>query len=222
MKMGVRGIFISTGHPPVGLSPADVALDPWYAMLAEANVAICMHAGGGAGYRATDKWQRAPQFFFHYEEGAEFPGEPLGTSSIHIAEENFITVLVIGGVFERHPTLRVGAIEILGHWIGPLAERLDYLAEIQHRTWDGAANLKLRPSEYLARHVRVTPTIFEPVEKYVERYPYLEDVYCYSSDFPHPEGYQYSMQKFYHRLAPHVSDRFLRKFFFTNGQLLVP
>ena len=33
--------------------------------------------------------------------------------------------MVTGGVLERHPTLRVGAIEYAAHWIGPMASNLD-------------------------------------------------------------------------------------------------
>jgi hypothetical protein len=130
--------------------------------------------------------------------------------------------MLLGGVFERHPTLRVGAIEVGAYWIGPLAERLDFFTDSARKAvWAGRKDLKLKPSEYIARQVRVTPTVFEPVDKYLQRYPGLETVYCFSTDFPHPEGNKWSMQKFYDRLAP-AGDKFLEKFFITNGQLLVP
>jgi hypothetical protein len=66
-------------------------------------------------------------------------------------------------VFERHPTLRFGAIELGSHWLGPLADNLDMWIErvFARRTKD---ILSLKPSEYLARNVRVTPhNIVEPV-----------------------------------------------------------
>ena len=223
IKLGVRGVFISAGRPPAGLSPADPALDPWYATLAEANVSLVFHAGGGAGFMSSEIWGARPEFTYRFTPDCESAGGPYMAAGIHVAEENFITVMVLGGVLERHPTLRVGAIELFAHWIGPLAERLDFFCDKgRHMDWLGAKNLSLKPSEYLNRQVRVTPAVYEPVEKYVERYPYLEDVYCYSTDYPHPEGNKWSMKRFYDRLAPHVSDRFLEKFFVTNGQLLVP
>lgn len=222
IKMGVRGLFVSSGHPPAGRSPGDYALDPWYAMLAEANISLCFHSGGGSGFRATEVWGYLPQFRFLWNKEAEYTAGPFFASNVHITEENFLTAMILGGVFERHPSLRVGAIEVFAHWIGPLAERLDFFCDKgRHMDWEGGKDLKLKPSEYLARHVRVTPAVYEPVEKYVERYPQLEDVYCYSSDFPHPEGNKWSMKKFYDRLAPSVSDAFLKKFFVTNGQLIV-
>jgi len=172
---------------------------------------------------SSEIWGARPEFTYRFTPDCESAGGPYMAAGIHVAEENFITVMVLGGVLERHPTLRVGAIELFAHWIGPLAERLDFFCDKgRHMDWLGAKNLSLKPSEYLNRQVRVTPAVYEPVEKYVERYPYLEDVYCYSTDYPHPEGNKWSMKRFYDRLAPHVSDRFLEKFFVTNGQLLVP
>jgi len=222
MKMGVRGLFIHSGRPPAGFSPADEALDPWYALLAEANISICFHSGAEYGYRTSEVWAQLPRFRFQWNTDSEYTAGPLFVSGVHVAVENFITTMVLGGVFARHPTLRVGAIELLSHWIGPLAERLDFLCDKnRHLDWEGAKDLRLKPSEYLNRHVRVSSMIYEPVEEYVERHPYVQDCYCYSTDFPHPEGNKWSMKKFYDRLAPRVSDAFLEKFFVTNGQLIV-
>jgi len=60
----------------------------------------------------------------------------------------------------------------------------------------------------------------EPIDKYVERFPALEDCYCYSSDFPHVEGMPYSMEIFYKKVAP-MGDAFIEKFFCTNSQLVL-
>ena len=79
----------------------------------------------------------------------------------------------------------------------------------------------MRPSEYLNRQVRVTPYVYEPVEKYVERWPEVQDTFCYTTDYPHMEGNKWSMQRFYDRLAP-LGDEFLEKYFVTNGELLLP
>src|SRR3974390_3084784 len=66
----------------------------------------------------------------------------------------------------------------------------------------------------------VTPYNFEPVELWFQRWPHLQDVYCYSSDFPHREGQTWSLKKFYENVAP-LGDRLVEKFFCTNGELLV-
>ncbi len=223
IKLGMGSLTISTALPPLGMSPARKELDPWYAMIAEANIALTAHGGSGTGYRASDDWARSPQFANTYNPEGEMVGDPLSVSSFHQAEENFIAAMVLGGVFERHPTLRFGAIELGGYWLGPLAERLDLFSDEQRKIlWPGRTELKLRPSEYIARQVRVTPFVYEPLVTYLQRTPQLEDCYCYSSDYPHVEGNKWSMKRFYDALAPHVSDAFLEKFFVTNGKFLIP
>jgi predicted TIM-barrel fold metal-dependent hydrolase len=218
---GLRAVYIASGVPPAGLSPADRALDPYYATLAEADVPLTFHVGGGGSLFATDVWGRVPEFRYQYQDFAESSGEPYTLCHFHMAEENFLAVMTLGGVFERHPTLRVGAIELGASWIGPLAERMDWFTEKHDHLWAGGDNLSMRPSEYLNRNVRVTPYHHEPVEVWLERYPMLQDVYCFSTDYPHLEGGNRSLQRFFDRVAP-LGDEVTEKFFCTNGQLLVP
>jgi predicted TIM-barrel fold metal-dependent hydrolase len=81
--------------------------------------------------------------------------------------------------------------------------------------------LSLKPSEYLARNVRVTAHFFEPVELYFQRYPHLRDVICYSTDYPHKEGREHSLEHFYEQLAP-LGNEAVEKFFYKNAELLFP
>ena len=210
IKLGVRGIFIPTGKPPAGLHPGEPALDPLYATLAEANVPLVTHPPGGVGYQ-SDAWGAATR----------------GGTWVHTSEENFLAAMVAGGVFERHPTLRFGAIECGASWIGPLAAYLDFWADTKRRPENtfslvmGNAKHSLRPSEYINRNVRATPHNFEPVEVWFQRYPHLQDVYCYSTDFPHEEGQKWSLKQCYENVSP-LGDKIIEKFFCTNAQLLLP
>lgn len=221
IKMGLRAFFMSSGMAPAGLSPADRRLDPFYATLAEANVPITFHYGAGIGYGKSTVWARVPGFRHVFEPGAETVSDPYTLSQAHIAEENFVTVLTLGGVFERHPALRVGCIEVGGSWIGPLAERLDFLTGDQGPRWVGASELKLRPSEYLNRNVRVAAFPYEPVEVWMQRHSNIQDVYCFSTDFPHLEGGLWILDRLYKRMAP-LGATAVEKFFCTNAELLLP
>lgn len=209
---GVKAVMLCSGLPMAGVSPANPVLDPFYAMLTEANVALVVHPPGGVGFRSGDVWMAGGS-----------PDFPLGMAAQR-AEDNFIAVMTMGGVFERHPTLRFGSIETSGHWIGPLADRLDAAVASSHSPVPTAALTKylpMKPSEYIARNVRVSVLLHEPVEDWFVRYPYLQDVYCYSSDYPHGEGGAHSLERFYERLAP-LGEEVVRKFFITNSQLLLP
>ena len=78
----------------------------------------------------------------------------------HVGAEVYLEAMVMGGVFERFPKLRFGACEVLGQWVGPLAQNLDFWNEHQrkfslHNT-DGRLPIRLKPSEYIRRNVRVS------------------------------------------------------------------
>jgi hypothetical protein len=80
--------------------------------------------------------------------------------------------------------------------------------------------LPLRPSEYLARNVRIAPYDFEDVGKYIHLHG-LEECYCFASDYPHIEGGIEPLDKLVASLQP-LGPRVMEKFFVSNGELLLP
>jgi predicted TIM-barrel fold metal-dependent hydrolase len=217
---GLRGLLINTGSPPAGLSPAARALDPFWALLAERNVPLLAHVGGDLGFLGSSKWSSA-EAFVPTKIGLEVGLDPYSFATIHLAITHWLTVMVMGGVFERHPALRFGAIELGAHWLGPLADNLDMWA-----TTLFARRMKpiiaKKPSEYLAANVRVTPhNIVEPVAELMLRHPHLTDCYCYSTDYPHLEGGTHIKTKVHAMLKP-LGDEILEKYFAINGTLLLP
>jgi predicted TIM-barrel fold metal-dependent hydrolase len=124
-------------------------------------------------------------------------------------------------VFDRHPSLRFGVIEVGSFWIGPLASQLDmWCAHNQLFSKTKVVPLSMKPSEFIRRNVRVTAFDFELVDEYIDRYG-LEDVYCYASDFPHMEGGKDPMGFFAKRLA-RLGPEVMEKFFVKNGEWLMP
>jgi predicted TIM-barrel fold metal-dependent hydrolase len=190
-------------------------------MCAEANVPVTLHLGSERGFISSTRWSANVEVFKpSFKSTMEFNIEPLACATIHYAPENFVAAMVMGGVFERHPALRFGVIELSAAWVGPLAERLDMWASTMFASRFEKL-LPMRPSEYIGRNVRVTPFCFEPVDRYLEQYPHLSDVYCYSTDFPHFEGGEDSKRIFAETLRSASAD--LRdKFFYRNGSLLLP
>src|SRR5207244_12121720 len=102
----------------------------------------------------------------------------------HLAAEVYLTCLVMGGVFERFPGLRFGAIEFGASWLGPLCERLDRHAELLHKV---GVRYPMLPSEYVRRNVRVTPQWTEPVDALVARYE-IRESYVFNTDSPNAQG----------------------------------
>jgi predicted TIM-barrel fold metal-dependent hydrolase len=218
---GIRALMIPANTPPAGTSPADPALDPFWCLAADANVPVTIHLGTEFGFLSSTAWSRNVEVFNPSSKSTlEFVIEPLRASTMQFCAENFVTAMVLGGVFERHPHLHFGVIELGACWVGPLAERLDMWVQQQFSA--RLANvLSMRPSDYIARNVRVTPFHFEPVAYYLERYPNLTDVFCYSSDYPHFEGGKESKRIFSEALSG-VSPELRDKFFFQNATLLLP
>ncbi|ALC13211.1 amidohydrolase family protein [Sphingopyxis sp. 113P3] len=227
LDRGIRAVQLSASRLPGGVSPASPELDPFYAMLAEANVPLTLHTTGVESLLfRTIEWGNAP-VFQGYKMGNEGSLDPWNLSVFHLAPQNFIATIVTGRVFDRHPTLRVGVLEYTAHWIGPLAEMLDIWHDnnqtiIPVKFADGSEGrrLPMRPSEYIARNVRVAPFDFEPVGRYIEKYG-LEDVYCFASDYPHIEGGKRPVDRLAASIE-HLGPRVMEKFFVTNGELLLP
>jgi predicted TIM-barrel fold metal-dependent hydrolase len=216
---GVRAVMVSAAVPVGGISPADPRLDRFWARLAEAEIPVLNHVGCERGLLASMAWgANVPEFTPSTYSMAELPIEPWRSATLHYASENFLITMLMGGVFERHPTLRYGIAELYAHWIGPLAERLDDLAAQFPNRY---AKYSMWPSERIQQNIRVAPFVFEPVERYFERYPTMVDVLCYSTDFPHREGGKESKRVQRERLVP-LGGEVLEKFFVRNAELLLP
>jgi hypothetical protein len=206
-------LWLSSTTPPAGMSPANPALDPFWSLAAANDMPVVLHINTEAFLPL--EWLDAPQI--RQREKSELVINAYFMTTASFSVENYLAELVIGGVFERHPTLRFGIIECGASWLGPIVERMELL-------WEHFPNMQKmsrRPMEFVSDQVRVTPFFFEPVDLWLERYPQLSDVYCFSSDYPHSEGGVDAMDKFYKRIAPFGDDA-LDKFFRSNAELLIP
>jgi len=217
---GIRALHLAVNEPPAGYSPADPELDPFYALLAEKNIPLLTHLAAEQGYTQSFVWSEVPSAQLRKEDlDGSFSVHFFAT--LHQSFTNFLASMILGGVFERHPRLRYGVIEAGASWLGPFAEQMDVIVTkgFSQRL---RTNLSLRPSEYLARNVRVTPFCkWEPVDEMFTRYPQIADCFVYSTDYPHVEGGPDSKQEMLHMVAPLGAD-VVDKFFVKNGQLLLP
>ncbi|MBW2500812.1 MAG: amidohydrolase family protein [Deltaproteobacteria bacterium] len=220
---GVRGIWMPSSAMPGGRSPAHPDLDPMWSMLASTDVPVLAHVGSDADFLMTTAWRDAPAFV-GWKAGEEFQMDPWTLSTLHLPVQNFLTTMVLGGVFERHPRLRFGACEVLGQWVGPLAQRLDFW-NLHSRKFsldnrEGELPITLPPSEYIRRNVRISLFDIEPVDVYIEKFG-LSEVYCYSSDYPHPEGGLDPMGDISGKLA-RLGPDVMRQVFVENAKWLLP
>lgn len=219
IERGIRVINLPAGTPPGGCSPASPDLDPFWGMCAEADLAIVSHLGSEQDFLGSGAWSNAPAFEFVKHAKDEL-SEPYTFSTHRFAFENFLTCMVLGGVFERHPRLRFGVIEAGAGWFGPLADSLDRWAVAYSARM--AKYLSMKPSEYLARNVRVTPyNTLEDAGELLRAHPNLATCYSFSTDYPHQEGGVDSKKTFDDVVAP-LGDEIRELFFAGNGSWLLP
>ena len=221
IRRGIRAFWFLSGELLGGRSPAHTDLDPLWEVMARNDVVATVHVGGEGGLLKTEEWSNAP-WFENYKKALEIEADPWHMSIMHLAAQNYVATMVVGGVFERFPSLRFGAIETAAHWIGPLASQLDTSYENGHILVRNQRNTVLprAPSYYINRNVRVSVFDFEPIDLYIKRFG-LEDVYCFASDYPHVEGGYAPMDRFVEKLQP-LGLETMEKFFVKNGQWLLP
>lgn len=202
------GAVLVNSVPPKTHSVTHTDLDPVWARLAEAGIPFMLHIGGGGRLVR-------PAFALN---GRGRPTDWLGGGEnirsmdymgISHPCEMFLSAMIFDGVFEQHPRLRGGVIEQGALWVVPFLKKLDMAQQFFRKSDPALANLALKPSEYLRRQVRVTPFPGEPIGWLMEEAG--EELFLFSSDYPHLEGGRDPVRKFEETMegvSPEAKDRF--------------
>ena len=211
LELGCRALMIASACPRRH-SPSHVGLDPLWAQAQEAGIPIVFHVGGGG--RLIDP--------MYLENG--LPPVP----DFHGGDDNFRSVdyiaiqypvmqtmgtMIIDGILDRFPRLKVGVIEEGASWLPGLMRTLDSAADAFRKNEERLQKLELRPSEYIRRQVRVTPYPHEDAGWIVEQSG--DEVCMFSSDYPHVEGGRNPLGRFERSLAG-LSDDARRRFYCDN------
>jgi predicted TIM-barrel fold metal-dependent hydrolase len=130
------------------------------------------------------------------------------------------TDLIVNGVFERHPDLRLGIVELSAVWVPMFLLMLDGGVDFTSKLNGRApAALSRRPSEYLFDHVRVSSFAYELPERIVRQLG-GRDVLMACSDYPHTEGTLDPLGD-YERSGPGLWPADRPDFFGGNAQFLL-
>jgi predicted TIM-barrel fold metal-dependent hydrolase len=172
-EAGLRGIMIPTRwfEAPAYI---DLSYDPVWAACAETGLVVHTHSGAGP---------------------ADYPLGP-GFLAIYAAEAWWwaarpFWVLVLSGVFERHPELRYSIAENGAWWVPDIVTRMN-------EKWDGAHNtrkfgdafridLPLRPGDYVDRNCFFAAST-PGADEISRRHEIGVDNLLWGNDLPHPEG----------------------------------
>jgi predicted TIM-barrel fold metal-dependent hydrolase len=208
---GLAALWIPP-EPAGGRSPGHPDLDPIWARLAEAHVPFLLHVGGSP-FKVDDAY---------WNTGKPLPTDWLGGgenirskdfTTLHQAAETFLSVLVLDGVLERFPTLRGGAIELGATWVPGMLRRIDYAAEVWYKSEPNLAEFSRRPSAQVREQLAFTPFSFEDVGAMIA--DSADDLFMFSSDYPHIEGGRNPLGRFERSLAT-VSDTARDRFYSGN------
>ncbi len=96
-----------------------------------------------------------------------------------------LTDLIVNGVLERHPDLRIGVMELSAIWVPLHLQMLDGGYQFAASFNGEAVSLSLRPSDYFRRQVRVAAFSYEQPQRLIDR---AGDIFMACSDYPHTEG----------------------------------
>jgi uncharacterized protein len=206
-------------HRPCGeRSPGHVDLDPFWARLAESGTPFVLHVGG-APLQLARAWMnngRAPT------KDWLGGGENLRTKDIallHEGPEQFLTMMVLDGVLERHPDLRGASVELGAGWVPELLRRLDWVVKNWSRTDANLQGFKRTPSRQITDQLAFTPFVFEAVGDLIDQSN--EDLYLFSTDFPHIEGGRNPIGRFESSLGGR-SEAIRDKFYAENFLRIFP
>ena len=142
---------------------------PLYSLHEELNVTLGFHEGTGAWYSHMNTLYGENRFYRH-------------VTSHWIEMQQALVAMIIGGVFEFHPTLRVGFLEAQNSWVPGLLTRIEWDYP-QYRD-SHAPYLSLTPKEYFRRNCWAAVEGSEPE---IEATASLigADRMCISTDYPH-------------------------------------
>jgi predicted TIM-barrel fold metal-dependent hydrolase len=133
-KLGHRGLFISP-HPVDNRNLDHAVYEPLWDLMEQLNIAALIHVSTGIRLptAGAERFDRYCLFHLHAH-----PMEQMTAAAS----------LILGGVLERHPRLRVGFMEAGCGWVPYWLERMDEHAENYRFE---VPYLKERPSTYFRR-----------------------------------------------------------------------
>ena len=208
--MGCGAVLLPSVPDPNSPSPTHPDNDPVWSALEANDIPFMLHIGGGGQLMR-------PAFHDNGRKVTDFLGGGENIRSkdymaIHMPPEVFLSCLVLDGVFERFPGLRGGCIEQGAMWVVPWLKRLD-LAQYTFRKTEPDLALSKAASEYVHGHLWFTPFPTEPVGWMIEQAG--DDLFLFSSDYPHPEGGRDPLGRFESSLSE-VSDASKQRFYADN------
>jgi predicted TIM-barrel fold metal-dependent hydrolase len=153
---------------------ADDFYDPFWSACEDNEMVVTLHTG--ASGTATDS-----KFLYDKDHGGM-----LGLYEVFVFTRRPLWFMIFGGVFDRHPDLKVVVTENGVQWLPSLIRDMESFFD----THGGApvrSYLKMRPSEYFEKHVWLGGSLMKRYEAEM-RHEIGIDKLMWGADYPHLEG----------------------------------
>jgi predicted TIM-barrel fold metal-dependent hydrolase len=178
-SVGTPLILADEELPPL----VDPYFSPFWDACAERGLILSVHAGWGArqGFALEFFEQMRDAELFEHGRDMMDMGEdsPL---TLDLGPRRAMWQLMLAGVFDRHPDLKLVLTEIRADWLPRTLAHLD--AEFERRR---DLPLTMKPSEYFARNCLIAPSSPHRAE-IAMRHEIGVDRLMFGSDYPHTEG----------------------------------
>jgi predicted TIM-barrel fold metal-dependent hydrolase len=177
--LGMRGVNMTSDPQDLGAPDlANSAWDPFWETVSGLQLPVHFHIGASV---------TAMTFYGSYP----WPSHPMNTqlaiggSLLFIGNARVVTNLILSGMFDRYPALKMVSVESGVGWIPFILETLDY--EMAENAPQELAQLQKPPSEYFRSNLYATFWFENNRNKLPELIEAVgEDSILFETDFPHP------------------------------------
>ena len=192
IDLGAKGLMIPPRCPD-GHSPSHLGLDPLWAMAEETGIPILFHVGGGGVLLEKAYFNNGgpPVPDFH---GGDDNFKSIDYMAIAYPPMKALTALIVDRVLDRFPRLKFGVIEQGASWVPGWMRNMDSAHNAFFKNEERLQKMSLKPSEFVARQVRVTPYPHEDAGWIIANSG--DEVCLFSSDYPHVEGGRNPIKRF--------------------------
>jgi predicted TIM-barrel fold metal-dependent hydrolase len=179
LERGARTVGLRPAPVPGyrgGRSPGSEDFDAFWARVNEAGIFVSLHASD-SGYDVLNRmWQGGAGEFRPFEP------DPFKSAmgSAGRAIRDTLAALICHGVFDRHPKVRVAAIENGSIWVR------EFLAQLETTYGMMPQEFREHPVEAFRKHISVSPYYEDDIPALSEMIGVTNVVF--GSDYPHPEG----------------------------------
>jgi predicted TIM-barrel fold metal-dependent hydrolase len=174
-ELGMRGVMI-WGAPPEGAPYSDRRYDPVWEVASRLGLPISLHIIAGRGRTSGTLAEALP--------GKTAVDPNIWYMTVLAEVQESLSHLVLGGVLERHPELKIVSAENDVGWLPHFLYRMDHVWEKFREMRPDP--LPQRPSEYVRRQVFATFQD-DPIGP-ATHHLFGEHNYMWASDFPHSDS----------------------------------